>query len=391
MAKRRFPASSIKNGICNVCFVTGSRAEFGLMETTLRWIEKNYRLRLQIIATGMHLSADHGKTIDEIKKQGWKIDAVVPWPKTADEKDLAAATGAAVEKLSAAFKQLKTQIVLIVGDRVEAFAAATAGHLSGLVVAHVHGGDRAMGQVDDSLRHAITKLSHLHFVATQQSADRVARLGEDRWRIHNFGAPGIDGITSLALGHRSIEKKYNVKPRKFGLVILHPVDGDEKLERQRAQMLLSALENAAGRFIIIHPNNDPGSAAIAKVWSSIGDSPVFTVLKNVPREDFVGLLRDAAVVVGNSSSGIIEAASFGTPVIDIGPRQQGREHGGNVLHVGYDTAAITTALRESAGSDWSLRYPAVNPYGGMNTGKRIAHTLQSLIITPAVKRKLIAY
>ncbi len=376
----------------NVCFVTGSRAEFGLMETTLAWIGKNKKtLKLQIIATGMHLSGDHGSTINEIKKQGWKVDQTVAWPKTLDEAELSVATGKAIADLAAAFKQLKTDLVLIVGDRVEAFAAASAGHLAGLIVAHVHGGDRAMGQVDDTLRHAITKLSHIHFVATQQSGERVAKLGEDRWRIHNYGAPGIDYITTLAMNRRHVEQKYKIKAGKFGLVVLHPVDADIKLEAQRAKNLLAAMKESKLQYVIVYPNNDPGSAGIASVWDTLKKSPDLMTLKNVPRNEFVGLLRDAVMILGNSSSGIIEAASFGTPVIDIGPRQLGREHGGNVLHVDYDTGSIAEGIRKSGGAGWSVRYPAVNPYGGLNTGKRIAHALASLIIAPQLRRKLIAY
>lgn len=375
----------------NITFVTGTRAEFGLMETTLDWIVRHHKLKLQIVATGMHLSKKHGHTLDDIQKQGWKVDAIVPWPGGSSESSQAASTGRAVEKLTAAFEKLKTDIVLVVGDRVEAFAAATAGQISGKIVAHVHGGDRAMGQVDDTLRHAITKLSHIHFAATPQSADRIARLGEERSHIYCFGAPGIDGITSLAKGRAHIQRTYKVKAGRFGLVVLHPTDTNEKKESDRAKMLLTAMQADKRRYVIVYPNNDPGSAGISSVWDSLKDKPNLTLLKNVPRADFLGLMRDCATLIGNSSSGIIEAASFGTPVIDIGPRQEGREHGGNVLHVPFERSEISRAVRASGGESWNVRFPAVNLYGGANTGKRIAHTLGSLIITPTLRRKLITY
>jgi len=361
------------------------------MATTLDWIVRHHRLRLQIVATGMHLSKKHGYTLNDIKKEGWPVAATVPWPGGLTESAMASATGGAVEKLTATFEKLKTDIVLVVGDRVEAFAAATAGQLSGKIVAHVHGGDRAMGQVDDTLRHAITKLSHIHFAATPQSADRIAKLGEDRSRIFCFGAPGIDGITSLAKGRAHIQRTYKVKAGRFGLVVLHPTDTDAKKEVERAKLLLAAMQADKRRYVIIYPNNDPGSAGISSVWDTLKAKPNITLLKNVPRADFVGLMRDCATLIGNSSSGIIEAASFGTPVIDIGPRQEGREHGGNVLHVDFEKRAIALAIRASGGEGWNVKFPAVNLYGGANTGKRIAHALGSLIITPELRRKLITY
>jgi UDP-hydrolysing UDP-N-acetyl-D-glucosamine 2-epimerase len=370
----------------NICFVTGTRAEYGLMQTTLRAIASHKKLNLQIIATGMHLSREHGNTVREIPH----VDAIVPW-----KGDLATATGNATAKLAAAFEKLKTDIVLVVGDRVEAFAGATAGHLSGRIVAHIHGGDRALGQVDDALRHAITKLAHVHFPATPASAERIAKLGEDLWRIHRVGAPGIDGIARLA-------SKRKTKGR-FALLVLHPADGDDRLESTRASKVLNGVRmSGVPRVEIVFPNNDPGSAGIASVWEMVArthPSPPpeyrergqYILHRNLARGDYLSLLRDAAVLVGNSSSGIIEAASFGTPVIDIGPRQAGREHGNNVVHVDYDARQIARAIRQFTGEGWSVRFPTQNLYGGAGTGRKIADVLARLIITPELRRKLITY
>jgi GDP/UDP-N,N'-diacetylbacillosamine 2-epimerase (hydrolysing) len=368
----------------NVCFVTGTRAEYGLMQTTLRAIRAHKKLNLQIVATGMHLSRKHGYTVAEIPH----VDAVVPW-----KGDLAAATGNATAKLATTFDRLQTEIVLVVGDRVEAFAAATAGHLSGRVVAHIHGGDRALGQVDDALRHAITKLAHIHFPATEASADRIMKLGEDPWRIHLVGAPGIDDIAKLA-------SKRKTKGR-FALLVLHPADGDDKLEAERARIVLDGVRSSGvSRIEIVYPNNDPGSVGIARTWA-VAEKPSPYPLpayrerdkfhRSLARGDFLALMREAAVLVGNSSSGIIEAASFGTPVVDIGPRQAGREHGNNVVHVDYDARQIARAIRQFTGEGWQRRFPATNVYGGSGAGQKIADTLARLIITPELQRKLITY
>ena len=199
-----------------ICFVTGTRAEFGLMSSTLRAIQAIDAVQLQLVVTGMHLHPKHGQSIRQIENEGWKIDAVVPWEAVANTPALVAAeTGRAMAGLAEVLDRLNSEIVLVVGDRAEAFAAASAGHIGGRIVAHVHGGDRALGQVDDSLRHAITKLAHLHFPATAQSAERIRKLGEDRWRVHRVGSPGIDGIIRSATPRAQIFKRYGLVSGSF--------------------------------------------------------------------------------------------------------------------------------------------------------------------------------
>ncbi len=365
----------------NVCFVTGTRAEFGLMGTTLAAVRGHPGLRLQIVATGMHLSDAHGRTVDAIRAGGWTVDATVPW----DGDGLAGQTGRATAGIAAAVDRLGSDLVLVVGDRVEAFAGATAGHLSGRVVAHVHGGDRALGQVDDALRHAITKLAHVHFPATPASGERLLKLGEDRWRIHRVGSPGIDGIVAAATPGR-------VGPyarRRYAVVVLHPTDADEGVEWRRAKMLLDATSRLGLSPVIVYPNNDPGHAGIVRCWEAFADPAARH--RDVPRPRFLALLRDAAVLVGNSSSGIIEAASFGTPVVDVGPRQQGREHGENVVHVPWRKGAIDRAVAAVWSEGRPVRFPRRNVYGGRGTGRRIADVLAGMRLDGRLRRKLIAY
>ncbi|MBC8107677.1 MAG: UDP-N-acetylglucosamine 2-epimerase (hydrolyzing) [Anaerolineae bacterium] len=360
-----------------VCFVTGTRAEFGLMESTLRAIAAHPKLSLQIIATGMHLDRRRGSSKRQITERGFKIDHIVRWPSS---KHVARSTGRAMADLADALDELKCDIVLVVGDRVEAFAAASAAHISGRIVAHVHGGDRALGQVDDSLRHAITKLAHLHFPATRLSAQRIIKLGEDRWRVHQVGSPGIDGIALAATTKR--------RPRDYVLLVLHPISADVQLERRQARMILKAIRHAGSdRIVIVYPNNDPGGDGIIRAWEEQPAGSV-TAFRNLSRADFLGLLRDAAVLVGNSSSGIIEAASFGTPVVDIGPRQQGRERGANVVNVAYSGQAIEQAVRRAISRP---RPVSRNVYGGRETSQRIASVLAGVAIDSRLRRKLIAY
>lgn len=368
----------------HVAFVTGTRAEFGLMESTLRAIQSHPTLRLSIVATGMHLDRRHGRTVDEIRRRGWAVDATVPW-----RGEVAEATGLATAGIAKALDRLEADVVLVVGDRVEALAGAVAGHLSGRLVAHVHGGDRALGQVDDALRHAITKLAHVHFAATAESAARIRKLGEDGWRIYQVGSPGIDDIRQSAASRREVEREFGVRPGRFALLVLHPADADVDLEEQRARIVLDAVLANFDNVVIVYPNNDPGSTGIVRVWRELEAARIdgVTIRKDVPREFFLGLMRDSAVLIGNSSSGIIEAASFGTPVIDIGPRQNGRQRSGNVVHTDYSARAIARALRKGKMTRWRGQ----NVYGMGDTSTKITRILSKIGVDKDLRQKLIAY
>jgi UDP-hydrolysing UDP-N-acetyl-D-glucosamine 2-epimerase len=341
----------------------------------------------------MHLSARHGRSIDRIRGDGWAVDAVVPWKGAgADPSATARHTGLAIASFASAYTRLRSDVVLVVGDRVEAFAAAAAAHISGRVVAHVHGGDRAAGQVDDALRHAITKLAHVHLPATRASANRIARLGEDRWRIHRVGSPGIDGIDQSAATTATIRQLFpGLTPRQFALVVLHPVDSSGAVEYRRAQALLSAVRAAdVQQIVVVYPNNDPGSRGIIRCWEKRAREITY-LLRDAPRDVFLGLMRDCAVLVGNSSSGIIEAASFGTPVVDVGPRQRGRQRGGNVDSVSYGQATIRRAITKIWNDGNPVRSRAANVYGGGGAGRRIANVLGRIDLKRTAAPKLITY
>ncbi|HEX8325629.1 MAG TPA: UDP-N-acetylglucosamine 2-epimerase [Tepidisphaeraceae bacterium] len=358
-----------------VTFVTGTRAEFGLMEHALRVLRADPRLELQLIATGMHLSRAHGYTVAGLRKQGWPTDATVPW-----RGATAQATGTAMAGLAAAYARLRSDVVLVVGDRVEAFAAASAAHLSGRVVAHVHGGDRALGQVDDALRHAISKLSHLHFAATAASGRRLRRLGEDAFRVHVIGTPGLDGLPERASGPRE----------PSALVLLHPDGADEGRQARQARMLMTTLRRAGvDRGVIVWPNNDPGWRGIARVWSGVrGD---WTVHQNLPRVEFLRRLGSCAFLIGNSSSGVIEAASLGARVINIGDRQLGRERSPNLIDVPWKPEALSAAIASVWNKGNPKAYRGRNAYGGGDAGMRMAGLLATAPLDERLRKKLICY
>jgi UDP-N-acetylglucosamine 2-epimerase (non-hydrolysing)/GDP/UDP-N,N'-diacetylbacillosamine 2-epimerase (hydrolysing) len=364
------------------------------MRSVLAAIDGHLKLTLQVLATGMHLDPAHGDGLTAIRQAGFKIDRVIPWPANSgrDRVTTARNTGASIAAMADAFAELKTDIVLVVGDRVEAFAGASAAHLSGLPVAHVHGGDRAAGQVDDSLRHAISKLAHIHFPATRQSADRLRKMGEDGWRIHRAGSPGLDQIRKRAANRNAVGDALGpLRRRRFALVVLHPIDADAELESRRAGLLFKAAASIPyDRIVIVYPNNDPGAGGIIRTWEGLKDDRVI-LRRDVPRDLFLGLMRDAAVLVGNSSSGIIEAASFGTPVVDIGPRQAGRERGANVANVSYQAPQIKAVLSRLWNNGNPRRFTSGNIHGGSGAARMIATTLAQISIDDRLLRKLIAY
>ncbi|MBV8781826.1 MAG: UDP-N-acetylglucosamine 2-epimerase, partial [Phycisphaerae bacterium] len=240
-----------------ITYITGTRAEFGLMRSTLAAIREHPKLELRLIATGMHLDRRHGDGLRAMREAGFRADAIVAWqPADSDSSTLATETGEGMSGIADVLAEFKTDVVLVVGDRVEAFAGAAAGFIGGYIVAHVHGGDRAAGQVDDSLRHAISKIAHVHFPATALSRKRLIRMGEDQWRIHMCGAPGIDGIVEAA------SDRVGLVPRSFALVVQHPVESNEARERKRMDEILKTVARFIPSVAVIYPNNDPGSVGI---------------------------------------------------------------------------------------------------------------------------------
>lgn len=372
-------------------FVTGTRAELGLMVRTLGAIRAHPRLSLAVVATGMHLDPRSGRRLSALRAAGIEPDAVVPWAVTQTPSRLAEVTGEAVARLARAYRELEADAVLVVGDRVEAFAAASAAHVARLPLAHVHGGDRAEGQVDDALRHAITQLAHLHLAATDDARDRILRLGQHPGSVFVVGAPGVESIRDEAASRAETAARF---PDLSGsaVVLLHPATPDEGGEHARATSLLRGLRLAGmRRILLLSPNNDPGCDGVRRAIRAFSEQQDVesVVVGDLPRPLFLGLLRDCRLLAGNSSAGIIEAASFGTPVLNVGPRQHGRLHGPNVTHAGYAAAEVARAVRailarpRPSGSD--------NPYHRPRTARRIADLLAAKLPLPPAPPKLLTH
>lgn len=378
-----------------VAVVTGTRAEYGILKPVLRAIKSHPRLNLILIVTGMHLSKEFGYTIKEIIKDGFKIDAKVEMLHKEDTRAaMAKSIGKCVIKMTEVLEKTKPDLLVLLGDRAEMLAGAVAASYMGIPIAHLHGGE-VSGSIDDSIRHAITKLAHIHFPATQRSAERIIKMGEDPSRVFVVGAPALDTILNEKLPEPAeLSRKYGVDLSKPILLVLqHSVVTECEDAADQIKETLEAIVELKHQTILIYPNADAGGRRMVKVIKKYEKYPFIKSFKSLPYKDYLGLMSVASVMIGNSSSGIIEAPSFHLPVVNIGSRQNGRERSTNVIDVGYDRKKIIKAV-EKALYDEEFRKnvrKCKNPYGDGKAGERIAKILAEIKITPELLQKKITY
>ncbi len=374
-----------------VAVITGTRAEFGLLRPVMHAIQNSPRLRLKIIAGGAHLLPP-ARTIREVESD-FAVAARVPMQRAATGRHVtraadAAALGRGTEGFARAFAGIKPDWVVVLGDRIEAFAAASAASVTGIAVAHIHGGDRAEGIADEAMRHAITKLSHLHLAATAESAARIRRMGEKPEFVHVTGSPAIDGL-------RGICPMDDAAARELGdpriAVLLHP-SGLSETDERRVARAVSRIA-AAYPTLWLAPNHDPGREIIESVrcGGNLRRGHVdWETSDHLPRSGFVALLKRLAanrgVLVGNSSAGLIEAAAIGLRVVNIGPRQAGRERAANVADVGVAGLSGLGAAVLRARS--RPRATPTRIYGDGRAAQRIASLLALQSLDPRSPRLL---
>jgi UDP-hydrolysing UDP-N-acetyl-D-glucosamine 2-epimerase len=337
----------------HICIVTGTRAEYGLLYWLMRGIEEEPGLKLQIVATGMHLEQAFGHTVDLIRADGFTVDAVVPMQLSSDHAvDIARSTGRGLAGLADAFERLAPDIVVLLGDRFETLAAASAAALMRIPIAHVHGGEISEGAVDDALRHAITKLAHLHFVATEEFRRRVIQLGEAPERIFVVGAPGLDNFTRMRLPDRTTLGRHADMDldRPFFLISYHPATLGDTDPVSAVEELLAALAHFPEvALLFTSANADPGGHAInARLKSFVLDHPGRAVLvSSLGQAFYLAALKEAELVIGNSSSGIIEAPAVNVPTVNVGPRQKGRPRAASIIDCDEQRDAIAAAIRRA--------------------------------------------
>ncbi len=355
-----------------VAIVTGTRAEFGLLEPVIEAIAEHPSLEALVVVAGSHLLPP-AMTRDEVAER-FEVAAEVVMQRPGETGRLADARALArgVDGMSGVIERLSPDWTLVLGDRIEALAAALASSVAGVAVAHVHAGDRAEGIADESMRHAITKLAHLHLAATASSAERVRRMGERAEHIVVSGSPAVD---HSLLVEPLEDEWYDLVGRPTRLVVLHPAGLGPEHDRRQTVALVGALEGE--QTLWLHPNFDAGRETILEALAEHDHRPRLHTRAHLPHARFRALVRrlalDGGVMLGNSSSGLIDAAILGLPAVDVGPRQAGRERPGSVVHTeGLTVEAVEAAVGEALSLD---RSGFRHPYGEEPAGPRIAAAL----------------
>lgn len=386
-----------------IAIFTGNRAEYGLQYPIIKAISEHPALDYALLVSGAHLKQEFGRTLAEIERDGFRAHAEVQIDMPDDTLlATAQAIGSGTVNVARVLAEVKPDIFVVYADRFESFAAMIAGTQMGIPTAHVEGGDYTEGgALDDSVRHAMTKLAHLHFTTNEQAAERVRRLGEEPWRVMNVGFPALDLVAAGNYAQPDdVYAKYQLsRERPVLLFTQHSVTTEFEQAAAQVRPSLAALEHAARAWgcqvILTYPNDDAGGRRIvAELEAFAARNPQLVQLhRNLGRFYYHGVLGIAAACLGNSSSGIKETPAFRCPNIDIGSRQRGRLRAANVLEVGYDEPAIVEAIRTCLFDDAFKATVArcENPYGAGNAGARIAETLATIEITSHLIQKRLTY
>lgn len=377
-----------------ICIVTGTRADYGLLKGVITGVRDDPRLELSLIVTGSHLSHAHGMTVDEVATDGFTIDERLAILGHGDSpEDVAKAMGAALTGFGAALARIRPDLMVILGDRYEILAAASAALLATVPVAHIAGGELTEGAVDDAIRHAVTKLSHLHFVASEQYRGRVIQLGENPESIFVVGGPGADAlVNTVLLGREEFERSLDFSLRNRNLLVtFHPPTLDPDAAGDQVQAMLDAL-GALGEdvgLIITMPNADAGGLALNRqlqAWASRRKNA--RVYSSLGHQRYLSAMSLVDGVVGNSSSGLAEAPSFGIGTVNIGDRQGGRMRAPSVIDCDPDSSAISKALDRLLSPEFQrIARARVNPYGGGETARDIVRILAEHPLDGLVRKR----
>jgi len=359
-----------------------SRATYGYSKNVMLAMQDYPELELVTLVTGMHLIPELGNSVDLIKQDGFPVSATVELHGGDTGRSAwATALGRGIEGFARVYDELSPDIVLLSGDRIETFGCCVAAAYMGIPIAHIQAGDKT-GHIDDSARHAIGKFAHIHLASCEDSANRLRKLGEQEFRIYNVGAPQLDNIVSkdYIVDKIYVNNQILDLSKPYILMVQHPVMAEMQEAGSQVRATLGACAQTGLPVYVIYPNSDLGYKQIIQGIENIKSSVEFFVLKNVEREAYLTLLANCEVLVGNSSSGILEAPSFRVPVVNIGSRQRGRPQAANLLNCSYaaddivrmiDTALYDDGFRRRAAS-------AVNPYGDGRSASRICEILRDI-------------
>jgi UDP-N-acetylglucosamine 2-epimerase (non-hydrolysing)/GDP/UDP-N,N'-diacetylbacillosamine 2-epimerase (hydrolysing) len=361
------------------------------MRSIFRAIEASDSLELGLIVTGMHLLFEYGLSVREIERDGFQILHRLSMPLGEDTGlAMAKSLGTAILRIADALDEIQPNIILLQGDRGEMLAAAIVSAHANIPIVHMSGGDYS-GSIDDSIRHAITKLAHLHLVTCEQSAQRVKAMGEASERVFVVGEPSLDAISSLEpVPPKQLAEQFDLDlARPLILATQHPVTSEADHAAKQIHETLEALVELGEQAIITYPNSDAGGRAMIQVIEDYKRHSFLRFSCNASHDTYLSMMKIASVMVGNSSSGIIEAPSFRLPVVNVGTRQIGRLRAANVIDVGYKRKEIVLAIQKALHDQEfreSLRY-CVNPYGDGHTSERTVKILERIRFVPELIAK----
>jgi len=376
-----------------ICVVTGSRADYGLLRWVMQEIKDDSELSLQIIVTGSHLSKNFGQTENEISLDGFNIDHRIEiLGDRYNALNTSKATGRGIEGIAKALDDLGPDLIILLGDRYEIFAAATAALLMSIPVAHIHGGEITIGAFDDALRHSITKMSHLHFVAAEEYRKRVVQLGESPEHVFNVGGLGVDAINNVKLRNRKeLEEELGLTfSLKNLLVTFHPETlGNSELPEfiNETCNFLSGLQDTT--IIYTAPNSDPGSELILKILlSHVASSSNSYFFQSLGYLNYLSCLNEVDAVIGNSSSGVLEAPSLHVGTINIGNRQQGRLFAKSVTQIGTDILEFRSALEKVYSDEFKNELlHSTSPFGNPGASAKIVKTIKRIDLKKLLEKK----
>ncbi|SMC23219.1 GDP/UDP-N,N'-diacetylbacillosamine 2-epimerase (hydrolysing) [Clostridium acidisoli DSM 12555] len=378
-----------------IAVVTGTRAEYGVLKNTLNKIKGSSNLELQLIVTGSHLSEDFGYTINEILEDGFNVDEKIPILMSNSNKgSIAKEMALLMIELSQAFERLKPDILLILGDRYEIFAAASTAMAMNIPIAHISGGEITEGAIDEQIRHAITKMAHIHFPGAKAYVQNIINMGEEAWRVFDVGDPGIENIKlTKFLSREELKRQLSVKLDEDTLLITyHPVTLEAKALPCQIESLIKALDTINKTMIITYPNADNGGEYIIKKLEEFAkvNSNVH-LFKNLGVVRYLSVMKLCGSVIGNSSSALIEAPYLKVPVVNIGNRQKGRLMADNIICCGNECEVIIEAINKSLSNDFKEKVNNTKSlYGEGDTSEEIVKVLESIEIDDKLlKKKLI--
>lgn len=378
-----------------VCIATGTRADWGLLRPLAARMLSAGEFEPLVVATNMHLDSRFGSTIDEITADGFTPATTVPMNEHGDTPAARAhAMAEALAGFADVFANLRPDLLVALGDRYEMLAAVEAAAMTGVPVCHIAGGEISEGAIDDAMRHAITKLSHLHLTATEQYRRRVIQMGEHPSTVVNVGAIGVANFRSMTpMPLAELEQSIGLRlaGRTTAVVTYHPATLDRRPHTALTAALLKALDGFEGlQMVVTYPNNDAGGASAIPLLEEFAAARPGRValIPSLGARRYLSLLRYAALVVGNSSSGIVEVPSAGIPTVDIGIRQQGRIAADSVLHCGTDTDAIRRTIATALSPEFREKAArTVNPYDGGDTVGRMYGAIADFLSRPAKPKK----